>query len=155
MSHWKRVFFGSVSKSQLSAAAIVVLLAAIVFTGYRFYSDRRAAAASAALASANTAQEYEQVIARYPNTPAGADAYILLAEAQRKESKFTEANKTLETFVAQYPSMSFWARRRWRWRQIWIRWAKRMKRWRCINRSRRLTPIVTLRRSPCFRRYTF
>jgi hypothetical protein len=101
------LFFGSVSKSQLSRAAIVVLLAATAFTGYRFYSDRRAAAASAALASANTAQEYEQVIARYPNTPAGADAYILLAEAQRKESKFTEANKTLETLSRSTPSMSF------------------------------------------------
>jgi TolA-binding protein len=55
------------------------------------------------LASANNAQEYQQVIARYANTPAGADAYILLAEAQRKEMKFTEANKTLETFIAKYP----------------------------------------------------
>src|SRR5262249_13618122 len=73
------------------------------FTGYRFYSDRRAAAASAALAGANTAQQYEQVIAHYANTPAAADAYILLAEAQRKEKKFTEANKTLETFIARYP----------------------------------------------------
>jgi tetratricopeptide (TPR) repeat protein len=27
----------------------------------------------------------------------------LLAEAQRKESKFSEANKTLETFIAKYP----------------------------------------------------
>jgi len=90
-------------KNPIIAAAIVVLLAALAFTGYRFYSDRRAAAASAALASANTAQEYEQVIAGYVNTPAGADAYILLAEAQRKERKFTEANKTLETFIANYP----------------------------------------------------
>ena len=46
---------------------------------------------------------YEQVIARYPNTPASANAYILLAEAQRKENKFAEANKTLETFMAKYP----------------------------------------------------
>jgi Uncharacterized protein conserved in bacteria (DUF2133). len=74
-------------KKPIIWAAIVVLLVATAFTGYRFYSDRRAAAASAALASANSAQEYEQVIARYPNTPAGADAYILLAEAQRKESE--------------------------------------------------------------------
>jgi hypothetical protein len=96
-------FFWERFKNPIIAAAIVVLLGATAFTGYRFYSDRRAAAASAALASANTAQEYEQVIARYPNTPAGADAYILLAEAQRKERKFTEANKTLETFVAKYP----------------------------------------------------
>src|SRR5712675_1226318 len=96
-------FFWERFKKPIIGAAIVVLLVATAFTGYRFYSDRRAAAASAALASANTAQEYEQVIAHYANTPAGADAYILLAEAQRKERKFTEANKTLETFIANYP----------------------------------------------------
>jgi tetratricopeptide (TPR) repeat protein len=90
-------------KQPIIAGLSVVLLAAIAFIGYRFYSDRQAAAASTALASANTAQEYQQVIARYPNTPAAADAYILLAEAQRKERKVTEANKTLETFIAKYP----------------------------------------------------
>src|SRR5215469_9041672 len=100
-------FFWERFKTQIIAAAIIVLLAAIVFTGYRFYSDRRAAAASAAFASANTAQEYEQVIARYANTAAAADAYILLAEAQRKEGKFAEANKTLETFIAKYPNYEF------------------------------------------------
>ena len=96
-------FFWERFKTPIIWTAIVVLLAGTAFTGYRFYSDRRAAAASAAFASANSAQEYEQVIARYANTPAGADAYILLAEAQRKEKKFTEANKTLETFIAKYP----------------------------------------------------
>ncbi|PYK04444.1 MAG: hypothetical protein DME67_07915, partial [Verrucomicrobia bacterium] len=75
----------------------------IGFTGYRFYSDRRAASASASLASAKSAQEYQQVIARYPNTPAAADAYLLLAEAQRSEKKFAEANATLQTFIAKYP----------------------------------------------------
>src|SRR5258708_8149858 len=96
-------FFWERFKNPIIGAAVVVLLAATAFTGFRFYSDHRATAASAALASANTAQEYERVIARYLNTPAGADAYILLAEAQRKERKFTEANKTLETFIAKYP----------------------------------------------------
>jgi hypothetical protein len=94
-------------KKPIIAGAIVVLLGIIAFTGYRFYSDRRSAAASAALASAGTVQEYERVIARYPNTPAAADAYILLAETQRKERKFTEANKTLETFTAKYPGNEF------------------------------------------------
>ncbi|MFL6598550.1 MAG: tetratricopeptide repeat protein, partial [Chthoniobacterales bacterium] len=93
-------FFWERFKKPIIAAAIVVLLAAVAFTGYRFYSDRRATAASFALASANTAQEYEQIIARYANTPAAADAYILLAEAQRKERKFAEANNTLETFIS-------------------------------------------------------
>jgi TolA-binding protein len=90
-------------KAPVIIGLLIVLLAAIGFTGYRFYSDRHAAAASAALASAQNAQDYEQVIARYSNTPAGADAYIFLAEAQRKEKKFAEASKTLETFVAKHP----------------------------------------------------
>src|SRR6266480_2575401 len=100
-------FFWERFKKPIIAAAIVVLLAAISFTGYRFYSDRRATAASVALASANTAQEYERIIARYANTPAAADAYILLAEAQRKERKFAEANNTLETFIAKYRKHEF------------------------------------------------
>ena len=100
-------FFWERFKKPIIATAIVVLLAAAAFTGYRFYSDRRAAAASAALADANTAQEYEKVIAGYGNTPAAADAYILLAEAQRKEKNFAEANKTLETFIAKYPKHEF------------------------------------------------
>ena len=100
-------FFWERFKKPILAITIVVLLAITAFTGYRFYSDRRAAAASATLASANTAQEYERVIAGYSNTPAAADAYILLAEAQRKEKKFTEANKTLETFIAKYPKHEF------------------------------------------------
>ncbi|HEY5991584.1 MAG TPA: tetratricopeptide repeat protein [Candidatus Udaeobacter sp.] len=90
-------------KKEITAALIIVLLAVIGFTGYRFYSDQRAASASASLASAKGAQEYQQVIAHYPNTPAAADAYLLLAEAQRSEKKFVEANATLQTFIAKYP----------------------------------------------------
>jgi hypothetical protein len=100
-------FFLERFKKPIIAITIIVLLGAIAFTGYRFYSDKRAAAASAALESANTAQGYEQVIAGYGNTPAAADAYILLAEAQRKEKRFAEANKTLETFIAKYPRHEF------------------------------------------------
>src|SRR5438132_1696520 len=69
-------------KNEIIGALIVVLLAVVGFTGYRFYSDRQAAAASALLASAKSAQEYQQVITRYPNTPASADSYLLLAEAE-------------------------------------------------------------------------
>ena len=90
-------------KKQITAALLIVLLAVIAFTGYRFYSDRRAAAASVLLASAKNAQEYQRVILRYANTPAAADAYLLLAETQRNEKKFAEANTTLQTFIAKYP----------------------------------------------------
>jgi len=90
-------------KKQITAALIVILLGVIAFTGYRFYSDRRAAAASALLASAKTAQEYQQLIERFPNTPAAADGYLLLAEAQRRDKRFAEANATLQTFITKYP----------------------------------------------------
>ena len=90
-------------KKEITAVLLIVLLAVIAFTGYRFYSDRRTAAASALLASAKNAQQYQQVLEQYPNTAAAADAYLLLAEAQRNEKKFAEANTTLQTFIAKYP----------------------------------------------------
>jgi TolA-binding protein len=94
-------------KSEIIAALIVVLVAGVGFTGYRVYFDRRAAAASALLGSARTAQQYQEIIARYPNTPAGADAYLLLAEVQRSEKKFTEANATLHVFIYKNPDHEF------------------------------------------------
>jgi TolA-binding protein len=94
-------------KREIIAALIVLLIALFGFTGYRFYSDRRAATASVLLASAKGAQEYEQVIARYPNTPAAADAYLLLAQAQRSERKFAEANATLQAFITKNPNHEF------------------------------------------------
>jgi len=94
-------------KKEITAALVIVLLGVIAFTGYRFYSDRRAAAASALLASAKNAQEYQQVIQRYPNSVAAADAYLLLAEAQRSEKNFAEANTTLQTFISKYPQHEF------------------------------------------------
>jgi TolA-binding protein len=90
-------------KNEIAAVLVVVLLAIIGFAGYRFYSDRRESAASALLSSAKSASDYQQVIARYANTPAGAAAYLLLAEAQRNEKKFVEANTTLQVFINKNP----------------------------------------------------
>jgi predicted negative regulator of RcsB-dependent stress response len=94
-------------KNEIMVGLIIVLLAIGGFGAYRFYSDRRAAAASALLSGANTAQDYQQVIARYPETPAGAAACLLLAEAQRNEKQFTEANATLQAFINKTPDHEF------------------------------------------------
>ena len=91
-------------KTEIIAALIIVVLVIVGFGAYRFYSDRRAASASALLASAKSADAYQQVIADYPNTPAAADAYLLLAEARRKEKKFAEANTTLQVFIDKNPN---------------------------------------------------
>jgi predicted negative regulator of RcsB-dependent stress response len=90
-------------RNEIIAAAAILLLALGGFIGYRIYVDRQASAASALLSSARTVEDYKRVIANYPNTPAGASAYLLLAEAQRSEKKFAEANTTLETFVDKHP----------------------------------------------------
>jgi len=78
-------------------------LAIVCFAGYRFYTVRRNGTASELLGGAKTQQDYEGVIARYPGTPAGASAYLLLAQKQRDEKKFAEANATLQKFVENYP----------------------------------------------------
>ena len=94
-------------KYQIVAGLVILLVALVGFIGYRFYSDRQAATASTLLASAKGAQDYEQLIARYPDTPAGADAYLLLADVQRREGKFAEAHATLQVFVTKNPNHEF------------------------------------------------
>jgi len=126
-------------KKEIAAALLIVLLGVIAFTGYRFYADRRAAAASALLASAKTAQEYQQVILQYGNTPAAADAYLLLPEAQRSEKKFVRANATLQTSSKVPTAWSLRARREMAMGLTWSRWEKTDEAWRCISRSHRRT----------------
>jgi predicted negative regulator of RcsB-dependent stress response len=90
-------------KTEIVAAIVIVVLLIIGFAGYWFYSERQESAASTLLATAKNAQGYEQVIARYPNTAAGASAYLLLAQAQRNDRKFIESNATLQRFTDKNP----------------------------------------------------
>src|SRR5215212_931456 len=81
----------------------LIVAALLVYAGYWFYNDRREAAAATQLATSKEAGAYQQVISRYGNTNAGATAYLLLADAQRKEGKFADANSTLQTFIDKHP----------------------------------------------------
>lgn len=89
-------------KTVVMAAIVVMLLVVAGYGGYWFYSERQANAAASLLASAKTAPEYQKIITEYPVTPAGASAYLLLAEAQKTEKKFNEANGTLQTFLDKH-----------------------------------------------------
>src|SRR5437868_10133703 len=97
-----QVFWLKYRKELLGVLAIA-LVAIIVVTGYRVYRDRRETAASAMFSSARTANDYLQVINRYGDTSAAAGAYLLLANSQREERKFSEANATLQAFIAKFP----------------------------------------------------
>ena len=90
-------------KTAVMAALVVALLAVAGFGGYRFISERRANAAAGLLASAKSSAEFQKVVAEYPGTPAGASAYLLLADAQKAEKKFSEAIGTLQSFLNKHP----------------------------------------------------
>jgi predicted negative regulator of RcsB-dependent stress response len=90
-------------KKEVMAVLILALLAVAGYGGYRIYSDRQANAAAAMLASGQAAPDFQKVISEYPSTAAGASAYLLLANSQRNEKKFSEANATLQTFLDKFP----------------------------------------------------
>jgi len=90
-------------KREVMAVLILALVAVAAYGGYQLYSNRQANAAAAELASAKTGAEFQKVISAYPGTSAGASAYLLLADSQRTEKKFAEANTTLQTFLDKFP----------------------------------------------------
>ena len=90
-------------RNEVIAVLVVALLGALGYVGFRIYAERRDAAADELLAGAKTISNYQQVIARYPNTAASRDAYLLMADAQRREGKFAEANGTLQSFLGKHP----------------------------------------------------
>jgi TolA-binding protein len=99
----EREVFWDRYKKEVMAVLVFALLAVAAYGGYRLYTDRQANAAAAQLASAKSPADFQKVITEYPSTSAGGSAYLLLADAQRNEKKFDEANKTLQTFVDKFP----------------------------------------------------
>ena len=100
----EREVFWERYKKEVMAVLILALLSVAVFGGYKLYSDRRENSAAAALAGAKSQADFQKVIADYSSTAAGASAYLLLADAQRNEKKFAEANTTLQTFLDKFPN---------------------------------------------------
>jgi tetratricopeptide (TPR) repeat protein len=90
-------------KAPIIAVAAVLLLGGLGYAGYKLYTARQVTASAAMLANAKSAQDYQAVIDRYPESEAAASAYLLLAEQQRAEKKYAEANATLHKFLVQFP----------------------------------------------------
>lgn len=90
-------------KNEIVAGFIVVLLALAGLAGYWFYQQRRDSSAANLLAEAKTPEQLQNVTRQGKGTPAGATAYLLLAEQQRNEKKYTEANATLQAFLEKNP----------------------------------------------------
>ena len=85
---------------------ILVGLAIVGIVGiasYRLYRDRREATAATLFSTAKTPAAYEAIINQHSDTAAAASAYLLLADAQRKDGKYAEANATLTKFLEKFP----------------------------------------------------
>ena len=90
-------------KTTIIAVVVVLVLGGLGYAGYELYNVRRAADASALLAGAKSAQDYQQVLERYPGSGPAASAYLLLAAQQRAKKNYAEANATLHKFIDQFP----------------------------------------------------
>src|ERR1051326_921529 len=99
----EREVFWDRYKKEVMAVLILALVGVAGYGDYRIYAERQAKAAGELLASAKTGADFQKVISQYPSTAAGASAYLLLADAQRNEKKFAEANATLQRFLDKFP----------------------------------------------------
>src|SRR5262245_38799366 len=96
-------FFWYRHRKEIVVLFILLLLGGAAWGGYRFYVEHREETAATALAAAKTVPDFQKVIAQFPGTPACASAYLFLADEQKKEKKFAEANVTLQSFIDKYP----------------------------------------------------
>jgi predicted negative regulator of RcsB-dependent stress response len=81
----------------------LAVLGIVGLAGYRLYRDRREATAATLFSSAKTPAAYEAIINQHSDTAAAASAYLLLADAQRKDGNYAEANATLMKFLEKFP----------------------------------------------------
>ena len=81
----------------------LAVLGIVGAAGYRLYRDRREATAAILFSAAKTPAAYEELIKQHSDTAAAASAYLLLADAQRKDGKYVEANTTLMKFLEKFP----------------------------------------------------
>jgi len=90
-------------RKEIAILLILAIVAIIAIAGYRLYRDRREATAATLFSGAKTPAAYEEVINRYGDTAAAASAYLLLADSERKQAKYSEANATLLKFLEKFP----------------------------------------------------
>ncbi len=82
---------------------VLAIFLGAAYAGYKIYHTHRESQASALLAAAKTAPDFEKVIQQYPGAGAAASAFILMATEQREKKQYAEANATLEKFVKEKP----------------------------------------------------
>ena len=95
-------FLDKNQKTLIVVAAVLVLLVAgyIVLSGI---NKSKGEAASAALANANSVEEYQDVIDSHKGSAAAGSSHLMLANEQWKTGNKEESVETLNAFLDSYP----------------------------------------------------
>ncbi len=86
-----------------------VFIAALAFTGVSMYRNHQKAAeitAQSMLFSSQNAQQFSDIVARYPDAPATALAQLSLASQQFEDGQYDLAKSTFADFARKYPTHS-------------------------------------------------
>jgi len=90
-------------RSTIIGAAIAVVVV-VVGGGFYWLSERNTRINSEkAFADATTLEAWQTLIAQYPKSQAAADAYFLVAAAQRDGGKIEDATATYKKFLDTFP----------------------------------------------------
>jgi len=85
-----------------SVAALVVLVAIVLGVMASMRATR--IASEDLLASATSDAGWNEVMTKYPHTPAAADAMLLLAASLREQGKYEESDEICSRFAEGYPT---------------------------------------------------
>jgi len=89
------------NQKNLMILALVLVIAAAVFTIYRAVQKSHRHTAGAALSEADDLPSLQKIVKDYAETPAGGSARLLLAEKQWTDGQQDDAISTLRAFISE------------------------------------------------------
>lgn len=92
-AHWKK----------FAAALVAVVLGILAVGGWAYHRANVSSSAAALYATANDAEVWQEVVAKYPDSVSAGNAQIRIASALRSEGKADEAVAELERFTSAQP----------------------------------------------------
>ncbi|MEK0444838.1 MAG: hypothetical protein RLZZ399_159 [Verrucomicrobiota bacterium] len=91
-------------KASIQTVAGIVVVGLTAYGVLEWQTARKTAAAAEAFATAKTPEQLASFVSTYPSMPLAGNAALLLAEKQRSEKKYDEAQKTLREFISRSPN---------------------------------------------------
>jgi TolA-binding protein len=95
--------FWDQNKSKVITYGALLIVGLAAFGVYQVSTQKTLAEAQVLYAQADKAEDYRQIIQKFPRTVTAGNAYLMLAAQLRNESKYDDAVSTLHDFISQFP----------------------------------------------------